>query len=280
MSSFTDIFFRPPVQWGLRGDQFLWDDMKHLLAATRFPHSVSKAQAVIERAFFDLTGSPISSSSEFRLDKYSYGGMSSGGIDPAYWRSTIVPNLLENFADTVERTKFMTGNYPPTEKILDLALDDAFKTNPDFVQWFLSKTKFASERANYLWSRSNSPWCRIKMEFHNEATGAMETIDRESETDVLVVFETDEGRRFAVHIENKLRTGSFTAYQVEMYPIRAAKWQGDSKFKSYSDWETVLVAPEYFVDRYRPACSKFGKIITHEELQEFVPAFDYQVSLP
>lgn len=46
----------------------------------------------------------------------------------------------------------------PTEKELDAALEIAFKSNPEFTRWFLSKTKFADRSATYLWSRSDHPW--------------------------------------------------------------------------------------------------------------------------
>src|SRR5690348_16574189 len=43
----------------------------------------------------------------------------------------------------------------PNEKQLDKALEEAFKNDPDFINWFLSKTKFANRNAKYEWSRSD-----------------------------------------------------------------------------------------------------------------------------
>jgi hypothetical protein len=183
------------------------------------------------------------------------------------WRISGIPKMIENTTHLVAER--------PTEKVLDRAIDEAFKSNPDFVKWFLGRTKFSGTQARYFWSRSNSPWGRIKKEVPNEDTGQIETIIRESETDVLVVFEADSGERFAVHIENKLPSGCFTPYQVDMYPIRAEKWRGDSRYKKYQDWDTVLIAPVQFVERNKADCMKFGQIVTHEELAEFVPEFAY-----
>lgn len=270
MNNFSDIFFKTPEQWGLRGDPYLWEDMKRTLAAVRLPSSAAKVRSGLEKEFLKLTGHPISTDRFFYVEKYAHGGMSSGGIDPSFWRTSGIPILLENF------TNLVTGI--PTEKSLDRAIEDMFKSNPGFVQWFLSRTKFAGVEARYLWSRSNNPWGRIKIQVPNEATGELETILRESETDVLVVFESDPGRRFAVHIENKLSTGSFTPYQVEMYPIRAEKWRGDSRYQNYQDWDTVLIAPVQFVDLNKADCLKFGQIVTHEELAEFIPEFAYQAA--
>ena len=270
MNNFSDIFFKTPEQWGLRGDPYLWEDMKRTLATVRLPSSATKVRSGLENAFLNLTGRPISTEGFFYVEKYAHGGMSGGGIDSNFWRTSGIPLLIENF------TNLVTGL--PTEKSLDQAIDDAFKANPDFVKWFLSRTKFAGVNARYFWSRSNNPWGRIKMQVRNEATGEMETIVRESETDVLVVFESDAGRRFAVHIENKLPSGCFTPYQVEMYPIRAEKWRGDSRYKNYHDWDTVLIASVHFVERNKADCMKFGQIVTHEELSEFIPEFAYQAA--
>lgn len=270
MNNFSDIFSKTPAQWGLRGDPYLWEDMKRTLATVRLPSSAAKVRSGLEKAFLNLTGRPISTDEYFYVEKYAHGGMSSGGIAPDFWRTSGIPILIENFINLVAAL--------PTEKSLDQAIDDTFKSNPDFVKWFLCRTKFAGVQASYFWSRSNNPWGRIKIQIPNEATGEMETIIRESETDVLVVFESDAGRRFAVHIENKLSTGSFTPYQVEMYPIRAEKWQGDSRYRNYQDWDTVLIAPVHFVDRNKADCKKFGQIVTHEELAEFIPEFAYQAA--
>ena len=118
------------------------------------------------------------------------------------------------------------------EKELDLALERAFRDNYEFAAWFLGKTRFAGRKATCVWSRSNYPWIRLPLEVADPVTGK---ITRDSETDVRVVFKTDDERRFALHIENKGASGSFTPHQVEDYPRRARAWVQD-----YLEWETVL----------------------------------------
>ncbi len=76
----------------------------------------------------------------------------------------------------------------PKEKELDLALEEAFKTNAQFTDWFLSKTKFASRRAKYTWSRSDHPWGKIVYSSTNAESGAVETSVKECETDVLIIL--------------------------------------------------------------------------------------------
>ncbi|MCP4397702.1 MAG: hypothetical protein GY801_10435, partial [bacterium] len=45
--------------------------------------------------------------------------------------------------------------------------------------------------ATYKWSRSDHPWGRFSFEIENPETGEVESITRDSETDVLVVFEDE-----------------------------------------------------------------------------------------
>ena len=96
--------------------------------------------------------------------------------------------------------------------------------------------------------------------------------------DVLAVFETttEPKCRFALHIENKLATGNFTQLQPELYAARAAAWSGKPKYQNYESWETVLVAPRSFYERFRNDASKFNRFIAHEELADFIDEFGTQ----
>ena len=163
----------------------------------------------------------------------------------------------------------------PTEKQLDAEIDKYFKNSPEFTNWFLSKTKFANKKASYFWSRSDHPWGRVPLTIQNPETGKTEEIIRESETDVLVVFETTKKERFALHIENKLSNGHFTIHQPELYSERAKLWLNNSKYKKYTDFETVLISPHSFYERCKNKGAKeFNQFIPHEEISEFIPMFE------
>lgn len=161
----------------------------------------------------------------------------------------------------------------PSEKQLDAALDAAFKEQPDFVQWFLSKTKFSGRGATYFWSRSDHPWGTINYTATNPETGQLETSRKESETDVLVVLKALDGEAVALHIENKVGSGKFTVLQPELYRPRAEQWMGNPKYQSYTDFQTVLVAPRLFHDRNRTQAELFDCFIPHEEIAGFVSLF-------
>lgn len=161
----------------------------------------------------------------------------------------------------------------PSEKKLDAALDTAFKNQPEFVQWFLERTRFSGRGAKYLWSRSDHPWGTIDYTSINPETGLTETTRKECETDVLVVLKAEDGEILALHIENKIASGKFTALQPELYRPRAEQWKDNPKYQNYSDFQTILVAPKVFYDRSRTQADLFDCFITHEDIARFIPLF-------
>lgn len=160
-----------------------------------------------------------------------------------------------------------------SEKQLDAALEHAFKSDPEFARWFISKTRFADRSATYHWSRSDHPWGRVAYVVADPKTGAEVSSIKECETDVLVVFKANDGEHIALHVENKLGTGRFTAHQPELYAVRAKQWQGDPKYGSYTDFDTVLLAPRAFIQGNADQARHFGCVISHEELAEYLPQF-------
>lgn len=161
----------------------------------------------------------------------------------------------------------------PTEKQLDAALESALKERADFVQWLLAKTKFANRGAIYHWSRSDHPWGTIDFTSLDPETGLTGTSKKQCETDVLVVLLAEDGEFVALHIENKIGSGKFTESQPEMYKPRAEQWRGKPKYKSYTDFQTVLIAPHEFWERNQKQASCFDCFISHEEIAPFIPMF-------
>lgn len=94
----SDLFRNEPVTWGLRGDPHLWADMQDYFADWMLPLSYEELDMRIGEAFRDLTGASIDSDESISLSKYDLGGMSSGQIDPNYWRNEALPHLREELA--------------------------------------------------------------------------------------------------------------------------------------------------------------------------------------
>jgi hypothetical protein len=160
-----------------------------------------------------------------------------------------------------------------SEKELDSILDAGFKNYEIFSNWFISKTRFSNTGATYKWSRSDHPWGRFSFDIEKPETGEVESITRDSETDVLVVFEDEMKNSIALHIENKLANGKYTPYQPEFYAKRAEAWLHNEKYGGYTDFETVLVAPIEFYSNNFEASMQFDKFISYEEVGLLLPEF-------
>jgi molybdenum cofactor cytidylyltransferase len=93
-SSVVSALFRDePQRWGLRGDPHLWREMRRHLEGVECPSTPEALTSIIEQAFEELTGFPLSHADPFYVEKYSHGGMSSGYVNPKFWRETAVPLL-------------------------------------------------------------------------------------------------------------------------------------------------------------------------------------------
>lgn len=93
------LFEAEPMRWGLRGDPWLWRDMKERFAGVPCPDTGDALAAAVGTTFEQLTGRPLSHPEHFYLEKYSHGGMSSGMVSPQWWRDTGIPLLLRRHAE-------------------------------------------------------------------------------------------------------------------------------------------------------------------------------------
>jgi len=160
-----------------------------------------------------------------------------------------------------------------TEAVLDKALARALFNDPRIAAWFLTRTLFAGEVASCVFCRCDNPWSSVQLEVPNAVTGDLETLVRQCETDVLAVFATCDGRRLALHIENKLAHGNFTPHQPELYRARKSQWRGRPKLGTYTDASTVLIAPIEFYERLRDCAAIFDSFISHEDIANYIPEF-------
>ena len=68
------------------------------------PASSEAVRAIIEGAFAEFTGHPLSQPDSFYVERYSHGGMSSGHVCPEFWRETAIPLLLARHGALPGRT--------------------------------------------------------------------------------------------------------------------------------------------------------------------------------
>ena len=267
-----DTFFEPrPEQWGLRGDSLLWEEMRQGLIGVPAPALTSQFVQAIEGTYRKLAGRPLLPGGEFYVKRFDAGGMSSGLVSPGFWREKALPLLAQRFLAATTHAPVDCRKF--TEKELDKLLEAALASNPEFLEWLLARTKFASAGCRYHWSRSNHPWGKVEIDVPSADGGPPQRIWREGETDILAVFEGRDGQRVSLHIENKRPGGKFLPYQAEGYAARAAKWANSPKHGNYTDWQTMLVAPQAVIDQNQAAAEHFDLVIAYEALQAFIPAF-------
>jgi hypothetical protein len=113
----------------------------------------------------------------------------------------------------------------------------------------------------------------VKSEVLNPASGAVEVVKKDRETDVLAIYVTNDGRRLALHIENKLADGFFTPHQPESYQERLAQWRKRKKLGMYEDATSVLVAPTVFYEKHLAAARLFESYVSHEDIGLHLEAF-------
>jgi molybdenum cofactor cytidylyltransferase len=93
----ADLFRHEPFSWGLRGDPCLWKEMGDHFEELEAPWSIEELKRCIGSAFEALTGASIDSEDPVFCARYYIGGMSSGHIDPRFWRTRAIQHLREQF---------------------------------------------------------------------------------------------------------------------------------------------------------------------------------------
>lgn len=89
--------------------------MKDHFRNTCMPGSDEGLAGFVEDAFHTLTGHELHGKEDFYVEKYSHGGMSSGFVNPRFWRSEIVPLLSNRLSQVVH---YPSDKPLPTLKIL------------------------------------------------------------------------------------------------------------------------------------------------------------------
>ena len=90
----SELFEDRPNGWGLRGDPYLWQELKERLSNTDMPASPKQLQAMIEQEYENATGYSIEHRHHFQIERFMHGGMSSGYISTEFWRNRAIPLLV------------------------------------------------------------------------------------------------------------------------------------------------------------------------------------------
>lgn len=103
--SISDLFTREPEQWGLRGDPFLWGEMRKAFEGVPIPDTEQQFTALMGEAFERLVGDAMDHAAPVYIARYAQGGMSSGYIDPGYWREKLLKLLLSRYRKWIVKNR-------------------------------------------------------------------------------------------------------------------------------------------------------------------------------
>ena len=82
----------------MRGDPYLWNEMRDHFAETPLPETADELIDLIETTFEQLTEHSISEEKKhIFIERLSHGGMSSGMISLEFWRDKSIPLIRERF---------------------------------------------------------------------------------------------------------------------------------------------------------------------------------------
>jgi hypothetical protein len=94
------IFQDEPTRWGLRGDPYLWREMKATLGDYTYPGTEEQLTVLLEQTYQQLTGAALTNQDPIFVERYSHGGMSSGYVSPQFWAEKAIPLLRARYRDT------------------------------------------------------------------------------------------------------------------------------------------------------------------------------------
>ena len=91
------VFEDEPKRWGLRGDPYLWAELKEESKGQAFPSSVDEIVEIVCIKFASVSGVPLTYDARPYVEKYAHGGMSSGHLSGLFWIGRGMAKILENY---------------------------------------------------------------------------------------------------------------------------------------------------------------------------------------
>lgn len=95
---YSELFEPEPENWGLRGDPFLWRELKEHFGDKEIPDDESTLYLSIFRYCCDRCKVGLNMAETAFVEDYAKGGMSSGEVSCKWWRAIGIPLLLKRAA--------------------------------------------------------------------------------------------------------------------------------------------------------------------------------------
>jgi hypothetical protein len=160
------------------------------------------------------------------------------------------------------------GNMGPTEEQLSAAFADQMKQSPEFCSWVLQWTKFAELSSEMKLLHEKQFSLRMRNFWWKDWWCKPPQLKKGRQMDVFAVFEiTGIKRNVALLIENKRGSGRFTdEAQAEDYRAVAEHMKNDNYYMNFVDYETLIIAPQSFLDLHPEKAKLFDSKIPYEEI--------------
>jgi hypothetical protein len=94
----TDLFDPEPLQWGLRGDPWVWRALSAHLSGMYLPPSMGEVEMLLYASFDRVVRIELATEPApwvFRPEFANDPGLSSGNVHLETWRSTLLPLLID-----------------------------------------------------------------------------------------------------------------------------------------------------------------------------------------
>lgn len=90
----ADLFVEKPKRWGFRGDPYLWDALEQSFREIPLPCSEEIFREKLFLRIQAITGQRLELGKDIFVEKFSHGGLSSGGVSYNFWTNTAIPLLI------------------------------------------------------------------------------------------------------------------------------------------------------------------------------------------
>lgn len=163
-----------------------------------------------------------------------------------------------------------------SELDLDRAFADNLVTSPEFFKWVVEQTKFNGLSGELLLLNAEQAKAKPRKKPENWWRHWWCKLDdgKDSETDIFLVLGfLNSEKRLAIHIEDKPPHGKFTPNQYLNYQKRAKFMANKTQFMNYSDYTTILLAPNSFLKRNSDKTHYFDCLLSYESVSRFIPLF-------
>ncbi|MCC5815623.1 MAG: barstar family protein [Leptospira sp.] len=101
-NNISSIFKKRPLQFGLRGDSPLWDNLENAFVGQHLPKDEEELIQEIHNRMEILMGSSTEIQKDIYSKKYDSGGMSGGMISWEFWERNAIPLLIGRYRKLFE----------------------------------------------------------------------------------------------------------------------------------------------------------------------------------